>query len=149
MKHLVSRLSFGVHALLFLACLLAPAVVKAQDGEAQGGEGKTSASYGNVSYQLYCKTCHGSSGKGDGSVAEILKIPPSDLTRIRLRNGGEYPAEKIYRIIDGRGEIKAHGRDMPIWGDAFRLTEETDDEKVVVEKIQALVSYLESIQVEE
>ena len=142
MRHLRSRLSQGVMACLLFACLCVPAITEAQ-------EEKGTTSYGNVSYQLYCRSCHGDTGKGDGSAAEILKVPPPDLTLISHRNGGEFPTEEVYRTIDGRGMLQAHGRDMPFWGEAFKVTEETDDEKVVVEKIQALVRYLESIQVKE
>ena len=53
-------------------------------------------------------------------------------------------------MIDGRADVKGHGtRDMPIWGVAFRVVEESEDEAMVQTKIDRLVHYLESIQVVE
>ncbi len=102
-------------------------------------------SKGRVSYNLFCKSCHGEWGKGDGSVAEFLKVQPADLTRINARNDGEFPFDKTYKSIDGR-EVRAHGSDMPIWGNAFQEVEETDDELIIKEKVIELVYYLKSIQ---
>ena len=70
--------------------------------------------------------------------------------RLSLENGGKFPADRVRRMIDGRDEAKSHGsRDMPIWGLAFRVVEESEDEAMVQSKIDRLVHYLESIQVEE
>jgi hypothetical protein len=47
------------------------------------------------------------------------RIPaaPADITTLSKRNGGTFPINRVYEIIDGRQEIKAHGpREMPIWG---------------------------------
>ena len=77
-------------------------------------------------------------------------MPPADLTRISARNGGRFPADKVRRTIDGRNDVKGHGnRDMPIWGVEFRVVEESEDEAMVQIKIDRLVHYLESIQVED
>ena len=55
----------------------------------------------------------------------------------------------MHRFIDGRDLVKGHGdRDMPVWGVAFRVVEESEDEAMVKTKIDRLVQYLESIQVE-
>lgn len=101
---------------------------------------------GSLSYNRFCQSCHGDRAKGDGSVAEFLTVKPADLTRISARRGGEFPTEEIHKIVDGREGVRAHGQDMPIWGDAFQRTEETADEEVIQRKIAALVYYLESIQ---
>ena len=80
-------------------------------------------------------------------VAEVLKIPPSDLTRISIRRAGEFPFEEMREIIDGRKEVQGHGsRDMPIWGNAFKVATDTQDDAAVAEKITDLVYYLRSIQ---
>ncbi len=36
--------------------------------------------YGPDLYRLYCATCHGRDGKGNGPAAAALKVPPPDLT---------------------------------------------------------------------
>ncbi len=85
-------------------------------------------------------------------MAEHLKVPPSDLTRISQRNDGEFPYEKVYQAIDGREEaILAHGtREMPIWGEVFRAFSFSDPkgpgEVTVRQKIDDLIQFLLSIQ---
>lgn len=133
-------------ALLALALLTVPAAAGAQEADKAPSEALLTAK-GRISYLLFCTSCHGLAAKGDGSVAQYLKIPPADLTRIAARNDGEFPAEAVYRTIDGRKEVKGHGnRDMPVWGNAFKLTEETEDDQVIKRKISELVYYLKSIQ---
>jgi mono/diheme cytochrome c family protein len=71
-------------------------------------------------YGRFCASCHGASGRGDGPVAASFKVEVPDLTLIARRAGGEYPRERIARIIDGRHIVGAHGsRTMPVWGEDF------------------------------
>ena len=102
-----------------------------------------------------CAACHGESGKGDGLVAGLLLVRPPDLTLIRERDGGKFPASWVYRIIDGRNDLRAHGRaEMPIWGDRYRadalrglpLPLNVDADAVVHGRILSLVFYLDLIQ---
>lgn len=84
---------------------------------------------------------------GDGPLASSMRRKPANLTQIAKRNGGQYPSELVYRVIDGRQPVRGHGGpDMPVWGDAFARTTEAADEASVKLKIQALVAYLQSIQ---
>ena len=112
------------------------------------------AAYGKTIYRVYCASCHGVDGKGDGKLAEYLTIKPSDLTTIAARNGGEFPDGRIERIIDGREDVAGHSADMPVWGDAFQKTDVLENEPPevreaeVVRKIASLLAYLRSIQVE-
>jgi hypothetical protein len=54
-------------------------------------------------------------------MAQDLVARPTDLTTLSKRNGGVFPAQRVYEIIDGREEVKAHGsREMPVWGKQFR-----------------------------
>lgn len=114
---------------------------------AEETESSASAAVGRATYRVFCASCHGLRAKGDGSVAEHLKVPPADLTRIAARNDGEFPAEEVRAIIDGREEARGHGtRDMPVWGDAFLKTANVEDEEDVRRKIDDLVAFLASIQ---
>lgn len=98
-------------------------------------------------FRTYCASCHGTSGMGDGPLASSMRRKPANLTQIAKRNGGQYPSELVYRVIDGRQPVRGHGGpDMPVWGDAFARTTEAADEASVKLKIQALVAYLQSIQ---
>ncbi len=102
---------------------------------------------GSYTFKTYCATCHGVDGKGDGPLAESLRFTPPDLTLIAKRNGGEFPAEKIQRIVDGRNPMKGHGGpDMPVWGDAFRNADTGYDDAHVREKIRVVVEHLKSLQ---
>lgn len=99
---------------------------------------------GAATFRLYCASCHGTSGKGDGPLASSMKVPPADLTQIAKRNRGVLPADQILRTIDGRSPARGHGSDMPVWGDAFATSRL--DSASVAQRLQRLVSYVESIQ---
>ena len=70
---------------------------------------------GKREYMDRCAVCHGESGKGDGGMIDILRTAPSDLTTLSRNNGGVFPFEHVYAVIDGRQAVKGHGsRDMPV-----------------------------------
>lgn len=76
---------------------------------------------GQEEYRLHCAACHGLEGRGDGPIGQILKTPAPNLAMITERNGGKFPVQKIYDIIEGSSVVAAHGtRDMPLWGDRYR-----------------------------
>ena len=102
---------------------------------------------GSDIFRTYCATCHGTSGKGDGPLADLLRKRPPDLTQFSKQNQGTFPSEKVRRIIDGREPVTGHGGpDMPVWGDAFARSGEDADPESVKQKIQAIVEFLQSIQ---
>ena len=89
------------------------AVVQAQPGPMTG----------KAVYEDKCAGCHGLGGKGDGPVSQFLTRSAGDLTTISIRNGGRFPTELVWDVIDGRsaGATGPHGsREMPIWGQEFR-----------------------------
>jgi mono/diheme cytochrome c family protein len=106
---------------------------------------KASDLSGAEMYRTFCASCHGIDGKGSGPAAGALKKAPPDLTQLAKHNNGHLPDFRILRIIDGY-EIRAvHGsRDMPIWGDYFRMKQR--DEGIVAVREHNLVEYLRSIQ---
>ena len=104
---------------------------------------------GKLEYQSYCTSCHGKDGKGGGPMADLWKKPPANLTLLSKRNNGQFPFWRVYRTIDGREEVMAHGpRAMPIWGSRFLMEEGGGplDEHTVLGRILALVYYVESLQ---
>ena len=107
---------------------------------------------GRADFMNYCAACHGVGGTGDGTVAEFLTLSAANLTQMSLKNGGIFPRQRAIEVIDGRAQVSVHGeRDMPVWGDWFKFEADSDGagtktEKVVRERITALVDYLESIQ---
>ena len=71
---------------------------------------------------------------------------PPDLTQFTKRNGGMFPSERVYRIIDGR-DVPSHGdREMPVWGDVFRMAPAGSGPGGIKARIDAVVRYLEGIQ---
>jgi mono/diheme cytochrome c family protein len=116
---------------------------------AQEGEGAPDRLVrGRRSFQVHCVNCHGDEGRGDGPLAEILRVPPRDLTQLSRNNGGEFPTDRIYQAIDGRSEIVGHGRrEMPVWGLTFlERGRDTAEEKATQERIIDLIFYLRMIQ---
>ena len=102
-------------------------------------------------YRISCLSCHGVGGKGNGLMAEILRVQPSDLTVIAKNNEGVFPLDKVFRTIDGRYGVTGHGdRDMPIWGarylEAAPRYGTFGGEDVVQLRILELVYYIQSIQ---
>ena len=124
---------------LLLAAALVMAAVSAR---AQNPE---PVKTGNAVYLLYCASCHGPSGTGDGPAAAAMQPRPSDLTKIAARSGGKYQDDVVFRTIDGRVAKAGHGgAGMPVWGDAFARKGETPQD--TRRKIEAVVAYLKSIQ---
>ena len=100
---------------------------------------------GMDNFLRYCGPCHGRDGKGGGPVAAALRTAPADLTRISIRNGGVFPADRVRRFVTNGAEVSAHGSsEMPVWGPTFRSLESSD--KLVDIRIANVVTYLESIQ---
>ena len=105
-----------------------------------------SGSLGSQLFRTHCASCHGTDARGAGPMAAVLREIPPDLTRFAARNGGVFPSERVYAIIDGRG-VASHGdREMPIWGDAFRSVRDGFSPATVKARIDAIVGYLAGIQ---
>jgi mono/diheme cytochrome c family protein len=101
---------------------------------------------GSQLFRAHCASCHGTSARGDGPVAEAMRKMPPDLTKYTMRNGGVFPRERVYRIVDGR-DVAAHGdREMPVWGDVFMQARPAAPTAAVKARIDAIVRYLEAIQ---
>jgi mono/diheme cytochrome c family protein len=120
----------------------------ATDRQAAAARAQTPAAPdGAALYRAYCASCHGTSGRGDGPVAEFLRIPPTDLTSIAIQAGGAFPADRVHRAIDGRQRIRGHGAtDMPVWGDTLSPSLAGRDEAATRTRIDALVAYIASMQ---
>jgi mono/diheme cytochrome c family protein len=101
---------------------------------------------GAALYVERCASCHGTTATGDGPMSRALKHAPPDLTMLALRNNGVFPSARVHRIIEGR-DVDSHGnREMPVWGDVFKAQGDRSAREATKERIDAIVSYLESIQ---
>ena len=104
---------------------------------------------GKHEYDSNCVACHGNNLKG-GAYVDFLKVTPPDLTLLSKKNGGVFPLERVYGVIDGRYEVKGHGsREMPIWGKAYQIKAGEfyadsyyDPEVFIRGRILALIDYI-------
>lgn len=111
-------------------------------------------SLGQREYVGHCAVCHGEAGKGNGPYAGIIETKMPDLTVLSKNNGGVFPVERVYSVIDGSATLKAHGtRTMPIWGQRYRLEAAEyygglpyDDRAFVRARILALTEYVSTLQ---
>jgi len=105
---------------------------------------------GKLEYQSNCASCHGTSGKGDGVLKGYFSKSPSDITTLTKKNGGVFPINRVYEVIDGRQDVKPHGtRDMPVWGSDYVEKSAdglVDSEIYVRHKILALIDYIYRLQ---
>ena len=107
---------------------------------------------GSAEFLISCASCHGVEAKGDGNLAEHLKIAPADLTLLAKKNDGVYPFTTVFHIIDGRTLTSGHGdRSMPVWGDRYSM--EIGDkygpfgrEVAVRARVLELVYYIQTMQ---
>jgi mono/diheme cytochrome c family protein len=112
--------------------------------------------FGKREYMANCAVCHGTAGNGAGYYEGFLKQKPTDLRLLAKRNGGVFPYQSVYEVIDGRRQVAAHGsRDMPVWGDdyyakgaTYETTGVFNPETYVRVRIISLVDYLYRIQVQ-
>jgi nucleotide-binding universal stress UspA family protein/mono/diheme cytochrome c family protein len=131
---------------LLLSPMLAPPAAAQDAAAAAAAQPKLTAAGADL-FRTYCASCHGTSARGDGPLADSMRRRPANLTEIAKRNNGAFPADIVFRTIDGRKPVRGHGGpDMPVWGDAFALSRRGGDEQKVEQIIQSLVDYLESIQ---
>lgn len=109
---------------------------------------------GEKLFNQYCATCHGMDGAGEGPLTEIMTTKPADLRKLSANNKaspGEFPMLRVIHIIDGRSGLRAHGGEMPTYGDVFMADSEESMERIggVLEtrgRILSLAMYLETIQ---
>lgn len=131
-------------ALVVAAALSSAPIVTAQEPASRTSLVIAGANH----FAQYCVACHGQDGKGTGPLAATLKPKPADLTGLTARNGGTYPSEMVFQVIDGSKKVKGHGGgDMPEWGAAFLAATGTNDAEAAKRRIEALVLYLETRQV--
>lgn len=110
--------------------------------------------FGKREYLNSCAVCHGTNGKAQAQVLDILKVAPPDLRQLSKKNGGVFPMARIYETIDGRLAVMTHGtRDMPIWGQRFSVEAAPiyddfpyDAETAVRARILGLIEYIYRLQ---
>ena len=93
-----------------LAALLTPAAAFAGDAAA-----------GKTTFTMFCSSCHGDSGKGDGPVGAVLNPPPRDLSKgdFKFDTNGDGKAgtdEDLLNIITNGAAKYGGSAQMAPWG---------------------------------
>lgn len=106
---------------------------------------------GMALYLDYCAVCHGMDATGAGPMADVLVMPPDDLTRLAADNGGTFPTFRVVQRIDGRDPMLSHGGDMPLFGQLFdfpdgAIAAETGQPIVTAQSIVDIVGWLRRVQ---
>lgn len=109
------------------------------------------AEQGKELYLEHCAACHGLDVDGQGPMASVMTIKPSDLTALKSGNDGIFPYERVVKRIDGRDPLVAHGSPMPVYGHFFEggagaLKTHTGQPIITSRAIVDLVAYLEEVQ---
>jgi len=111
--------------------------------------GGRQAAAGAELFRIHCAGCHGADARGNGPVAEYIGVPVPNLTKLAANNGGEFPAERAFRVIDGQADTPMHGaRHMPPWGYEFfdSAADDEDAHREATAKIDDLLQYLRTVQ---
>lgn len=133
---------------LFLALATAALAAATTPCLAQG-----SGDLGKKEYESNCALCHGKDLRG-GDYVDFLKVTPTNLAELSKKNGGVFPFERVYAVIDGRQTVRGHGTsEMPIWGKTYQVLAAEhyadmryDPEAFIRGRILALVDYLNRMQ---
>jgi mono/diheme cytochrome c family protein len=68
--------------------------------------GDDKLSLGQQRYETYCLVCHGPKGKGDGTVAPKMLVPPPSLLTAKIRGWSD---GSLYHVItDGQGMMGSY-----------------------------------------
>ena len=138
--------------------VIATLTIMGSSGFATAAEKKLKVDLGKIEYENSCAMCHGKDGKGTGSINDLLKRAPTDLTTLSKKNKGVFPFDRVYAVIDGREMVKGHGdRDMPAWGSRYAndpvkaaeyyMDVPYDAQMFVRARILSLIDYLNRMQV--
>jgi len=100
---------------------------------------------GQETFVQYCSACHGEAARGNGPMASVLTLLPTDLTQLSAANGGVFPRSRVIARIDGRDPLVAHGSPMPVFGPFFEGRGVTirDEGGVLVMTSQPIIDVIE------
>lgn len=129
-----------IHLVVFLS--LSAFAAQAEEGDIEAGAGE---------FLSFCATCHGDTAKGGGPMANVLRVAPPDLTRLKANNAGVFPTIRVAYRIDGRDLLAAHGGPMPLFGRLFEgesvmVEGETGQPVLIARGIADIIAWLKTVQ---
>ena len=79
----------------------------------------TSIAAGKELWAKHCQSCHGKSGKGDGSKAAQLKTLPDDMTKadVQKQTDGAF----FYKTSEGRKDMPSFKKKIPDQDDIWSI----------------------------
>lgn len=105
------RVLLGLGAVLLV--LSAATVGRAADDAAAKVQAADLAKGAQV-FKMYCETCHGPTGAGDGPVGKTLQPPPRNFQTAEFKYGGTDQA--IFDVISNGAASKGGSPLMAPWG---------------------------------
>ena len=94
--------------------ILSAASVGFADDDADEKVAAADAASGAKVYKMYCETCHGPAGAGDGAVGKTLTPPPRNFQTGDCKYGGK--EQDIYDVISNGAASKGGSPLMAPWG---------------------------------
>lgn len=79
----------------------------------------SSISTGKELWAKHCQSCHGKSGKGDGTKAATLDTHPGDFTQASVQ--GETDGDWFYKISEGRKDMPSFKKKIPEADDIWSI----------------------------
>lgn len=106
---------------------------------------------GAAAFVSHCAACHGIEARGDGPMATLLTVKPTDLTMLAASNDGVFPTARVIQRIDGTTEVLAHGGPMPVFGMLMQgpstgIVTPDGSEVIAAEAIVNIAGWLEGVQ---
>ncbi|MEE8313920.1 MAG: c-type cytochrome [Myxococcota bacterium] len=92
-------------SLAFSVAILATAPLAMADADLEKGQ---------QVYTMFCSTCHGATGDGQGPVGKVLQPPPRDFTAGDFKYGGS--DQDIFQVISDGAASKGGSPLMAPWG---------------------------------
>lgn len=76
-------------------------------------------------YRIFCANCHGAEADGNGSIAKLLKIAPTNLTLLARMHGGQLDAMRVLKAMDGR-HLVGGDQKMPVFSENLQINTALD-----------------------
>jgi len=111
--------------LMVLATTLSARAEEAAPAAADEFKIKGDAAKGAETYKMYCATCHGETGKGDGVGAAALNPKPRDFTDKAIM--ATIPDSEVFKAIKEGGAAVGKSPMMIAWGMLLKEDQQIHD----------------------